>query len=101
MLRGSGGGMTAQTNARSQELTLPVAFATPVVFVIDDDVSVRDSLQLLIRSAGWQPETFVSAEDFLDRPRIFTPSCLVLDVFLPGLSGLDLQQRIADRNDMP
>ncbi len=76
--------------------------ATPVVFVVDDDVSVRESLEALIRDAGWQAETFASAEEFLSRPRVPGPSCLVLDVGLPDLSGLDLQQRIvADRPDMP
>jgi FixJ family two-component response regulator len=74
---------------------------SPVVFVVDDDVSVRESLELLILSAGWQPETFASAEDFLDRSRIYGPSCLVLDVALPNLNGLDLQKRIVDRTDMP
>ena len=75
---------------------------TPVVFVVDDDVAVRESLELLIVSAGWQPEIYSSAEEFLARPRAPTPSCLVLDVNLPELSGLDLQARIAaDRNDMP
>ena len=75
---------------------------TPVVFVVDDDVAVRESLELLIVSAGWQPEIYSSAEEFLARPRAPTPSCLVLDVNLPELSGLDLQERIAaDRNDMP
>jgi len=71
------------------------------VFVVDDDVSVRESLELLILSAGWQPETFASAEDFLGRSRIDGPSCLVLDVTLPNLNGLDLQKRIVDRVDMP
>lgn len=76
--------------------------SAPVVFVVDDDVSVRDSLELLIRSAGWEPETFASAHEFLARPRAIAPSCLILDVNLPDLSGLDLQARIAaDRNDMP
>jgi RNA polymerase sigma factor (sigma-70 family) len=74
---------------------------TPVVFVVDDDVSVRESLELLILAAGWQPETFASAEDFLARPRIDGPSCLVLDVTLPNLNGLDLQKRILDRVDVP
>jgi FixJ family two-component response regulator len=74
---------------------------TPVVFVVDDDVSVRESLELLILAAGWQPETFASAEEFLERSRIRGPSCLVLDVTLPDLSGIDLQQRIVDRTDMP
>jgi FixJ family two-component response regulator len=80
----------------------PVSHATPIVFVVDDDVSVRESLELLIRCAGWQPETFASAQEFLARPRVLAPSCLVLDVSLPGLNGLDLQRRIAaDRIDMP
>jgi FixJ family two-component response regulator len=75
---------------------------TPIVFVVDDDVSVRESLELLIRHAGWQPETFESAQEFLVRPRAVVPSCLVLDIALPGLSGLQLQERIAaDRGDMP
>jgi FixJ family two-component response regulator len=73
----------------------------PIVFVVDDDVSVRESLQLLIESAGWEPETFGSAREFLSRPRELTPSCLVLDVSLPDLSGLDLQTLLADRTDMP
>jgi FixJ family two-component response regulator len=76
--------------------------ASPIVFVIDDDVSVRESLELLIACEGWQPETFASAQEFLDRPRALVPSCLVLDVSLPGLNGLDLQNRIAvERIDMP
>ena len=74
---------------------------TPVVFVVDDDISVRESLELLIRSAAWQPETFASAEEFLARSRSDVPSCLILDVSLPDLNGLDLQQRIVDRTDMP
>lgn len=75
---------------------------TPVVFVVDDDISVRESLELLIRSEGWQPETFASAQAFLDYPRIHNPNCLVLDVSLPGLTGLDLQRLVADdRTDMP
>jgi len=74
----------------------------PIVFVVDDDVSVRESLELLIDFAGWQPETFASAEEFLARPRSLTPSCLVLDVSLPDLNGLELQKLIAsDRFDMP
>ena len=74
---------------------------TPVIFVVDDDVSVRESLELLILSADWQPETFESAEEFLQHSRIDGPSCLVLDVALPNLNGLDLQKRIIDRADMP
>ena len=76
--------------------------ATPIVFVVDDDVSVRESLEELIRSEGWQAETFASAQEFLARQRISAPSCLVLDVTLPDLNGLDLQKRIAaDRIAMP
>ena len=80
----------------------PTSHATPIVFVVDDDVSVRESLELLIRYAGWQPETFASAQEFLARARALVPSCLVLDVNLPGLSGLDLQKHVAvDRVDLP
>jgi len=76
--------------------------STPIVFIVDDDISVRESLESLIRCEGWEPETFESAQEFLARPRVFTPSCLVLDVSLPGLSGLDLQKSIAlERRDMP
>jgi len=74
----------------------------PIVFIVDDDVSVRESLELLIRSAGSRPETFSSAEAFLARPRVDVPSCLVLDVSLPDLNGLELQSRIAtDRLSLP
>lgn len=80
----------------------PKSQPQPIVFVVDDDISVRESLELLIEFAGWQPETFASAEEFLARPRIATPSCLVLDVSLPALNGLELQKLIgADRVDMP
>ena len=76
--------------------------ATPIVFVVDDDVSVRESLEALIRLEGWRAEAFQSADEFLARPRTATPSCLVLDLTLPGLNGLELQQRIAgDRSEMP
>lgn len=76
--------------------------STPIVFVVDDDISVRESLELLIRSVGWQPETFESAQEFLSRPRSHVPSCLVLDISLPGINGLELQKRVAaDRSDMP
>ena len=86
--------------------TLPVSpgslNAKPVVFVVDDDISVRESLELLIRCEGWQPETFASAQEFLDRPRVLAPSCLVLDYSLPGFNGLELQKRVAsERTDMP
>ena len=79
-----------------------MSHAVPIVFVVDDDVSVRESLELLIRCEGWQPETFASAQEFLARPRVLAPSCMILDVSLPDLSGLDLQKRIAvDRIEMP
>jgi FixJ family two-component response regulator len=78
-----------------------VAQPTPIVFVVDDDVSVRESLETLIQLEGWEAETFASAEAFLSRPRAFVPSCLVLDVSLPDLDGLALQKRLADRSDMP
>jgi len=73
----------------------------PIVFVVDDDISVRESLEMLIQFAGWQPETFASAEEFLAHPRVLTPNCLVLDVSLPDLNGLDLQKLVADRLEMP
>jgi FixJ family two-component response regulator len=76
--------------------------AIPIVFVVDDDLSVRKALELLIDSAGWQAKTFASAEEFLSCPRVFAPSCLVLDVTLPDINGLELQKRVAvERIDMP
>ncbi len=76
--------------------------ATSIVFVVDDDISVRESLELLIGSEGWRSETFASAHEFLARPRPVIPSCLVLDISLPGLNGLELQKRIAvERAEMP
>jgi FixJ family two-component response regulator len=81
------------------------AFTKPdvmgIVFVVDDDVSVRESLELLIKSEGWQPELFVSAQEFLSRPRPKVPCCLILDVNLPELNGLEAQKQLTDRNDMP
>lgn len=81
----------------------PSSQATPTVFVVDDDLSVRESLKSLIASVGLRPETFASAEEFLSRPRTeAAPSCLLLDVVLPHLDGLELQKRIAeDRVDVP
>lgn len=74
----------------------------PMVFVVDDDMSVRESLELMVRHAGWQPVLLDSAQAFLDQPRPNTPSCLLLDVNLPDLSGLELQARIAgERPAMP
>ena len=90
---------------RAQGLLIEVVImsqATPIVFVVDDDISVRESLELLIRCAGWQPELFASAQEFLVCPRVPVPSCLVLDVSLPGLNGLDLQKRVAaEGTNMP
>jgi len=76
--------------------------ASDIVFVIDDDVSVREALELLIQNEGWQVETFPSAQEFLDRPRIQAASCLILDISLPGLNGLELQERVSpQRTEMP
>jgi FixJ family two-component response regulator len=84
------------------EGVIPMLHDNAIVFVIDDDISIRESLELLIREAGWRPEIFESAAEFLSRPRVLVPSCLVLDVRLPGLNGLELQKRVAvDRPDMP
>jgi FixJ family two-component response regulator len=76
--------------------------SAPIVYVVDDDISVREALEALIRESGWQPWVFASAQEFLSHPRTATPSCLVLDVSLPDLNGLELQQQLAaTRNDMP
>jgi FixJ family two-component response regulator len=90
------------SSAPGQSKSSPKSHAIPIVFVVDDDISVRESLELLIRSEGWEPETFGSAQEFLARPRALVPSCIVLDVSLPGLNGLELQKRVAvERTDMP
>src|SRR5215470_5674550 len=93
--------MSSPGEAGSESTGPVISRDASVVFVVDDDVSVRESLELLILSAGWRPETFASAEDFLARSRVDDPSCLILDVTLPNLNGLDLQKRIVDRADMP
>ena len=97
------GSAMSSASARSRDASFsPPSGAPPVVFVVDDDVSVRESLELLIQCAGWRVETFASAEAFLARPRFLAPSCLVLDVTLPDLNGLEVQRRItANRGDMP
>ncbi|HTT24589.1 MAG TPA: response regulator [Candidatus Sulfotelmatobacter sp.] len=89
--------------ALNRELgSAPMPSASDIVFVVDDDVSVRESLELLIENEGWHVETFPSAQEFLDRPRILVPSCLILDISLPGLNGLELQQRISpEQSEMP
>ena len=79
---------------------LAMSRPTPIVFVVDDDVSVRESLELLIRNQGWRPELFESAQSFLAYERSTLPSCLVLDVNLPDLNGLDLQRQIAGTSSL-
>jgi FixJ family two-component response regulator len=93
----------SSTQALCHEVGAPLKLdVRPIVFVVDDDISVRESLEWLIRCEGWQPETFSSAQEFLTRPRVIVPNCLVLDVSLPGLNGLELQKRVAvERTDMP
>jgi FixJ family two-component response regulator len=94
--------MTLSAVSGDESRTAAASRAAPVVFVVDDDVSVRESLELLIACAGWRAETFASAQEFLARPPADCASCLLLDVSLPGLSGLDLQRSLAsDRTDMP
>jgi FixJ family two-component response regulator len=94
--------MDAATNFGPSLISCSMARITPFVFVVDDDISVRESLELLIANAGWRPELFASAQEFLAHPRPPSPSCLVLDVGLPDLNGLELQKRIAgERADMP
>jgi FixJ family two-component response regulator len=79
-----------------------MANSAPVVFIVDDDISVRESLEALLRHEGWQTEVFESAQDFLARPKPLAPSCLILDVNLPDLNGLDLQPRMkVERGEMP
>jgi FixJ family two-component response regulator len=72
-----------------------------IVFVVDDDMSVREALGLLLEDAGWEHRMFRTAQEFLESTRATVPSCLVLDVTLPGLNGLELQKRLADRAEMP
>jgi FixJ family two-component response regulator len=79
-----------------------MADVTPIVFVVDDDVAVRESLQLLIRCEGWQPRAFASAQEFFARPPALVPNCLIIDVFLAGFDGLDVQKRVSiERPEMP
>ncbi len=95
--------MMSLTEAPGHELgAFSMPSATSIVFVVDDDISVRESLELLIRSEGWQPQTFSSAQHFLSHPRASVPSCLVLDISMPGLNGLELQKRVAaEQPDVP
>jgi FixJ family two-component response regulator len=92
----------AMATAGNDVKTSPMLASLPVVYVVDDDLSVRESLELLIRNEGWQPHLFESAQAFLSWQKSSVPSCLVLDLNLPGLNGLDLQKRVAsDQNGMP
>jgi FixJ family two-component response regulator len=94
-------GTATMTKFSGPQARSPGLQVTPVVYVVDDDVSVRESLEPLIRCAGWQPITFGSARDFLDHPQASAPSCLILDIGLPDISGLDLQQQLAERYHPP
>jgi len=94
--------MEAARIPRFEAGTLPMSSAIPIVFIVDDDISVRESMELLIRDEHWKPEAFASAQEFLDHPRKGVPSCLVLDLSLPGLNGLELQKKLAvEHIDMP
>jgi len=90
-----------QSIALPLEATAQRAAPAPTVFIVDEDEFVRASLDVLMRTAGWQVECFASAEEFLVRPRSLQPGCLVLDVSLPQLDGLALQKIVADRREMP
>jgi FixJ family two-component response regulator len=92
---------TVSPSAARRSSVVTMADLSPIVFVVDDDISVRESLELLVHTAGWRAETFVSAADFLRHPPAPVPSCLVLDVRMPGLDGLELQQQLAERTEMP
>jgi FixJ family two-component response regulator len=97
MVRRSGHGLGAK---RQDGLTV-MPDAEPIVFIVDDDVSVRESLELLVQAEGWAPRTYASAQAFLAHPGAGAPSCVILDVSLPDLNGLELQEQLADRPDMP
>jgi FixJ family two-component response regulator len=73
---------------------------TPTIFIVDGDRQVRDALCRPLISAGYRPRTAVSAEEFLARPRVIAPSCLIVEVNLPGLGGLELQQRLLERTEL-
>jgi FixJ family two-component response regulator len=94
--------MNSARTASNAVGTIPISNAIPTVLIVDDDISVRESLELLVRNENWKPETFASAREFLNHPRTLVPSCLVLDVSLPGLNGLELQKQLAvEHIDMP
>jgi|SRR6185437_13488508 FixJ family two-component response regulator len=93
--------MTMASSTDSSAKRSSASQVTPIVFVVDDDISVREALEGLISYVGWKVETFSSAEAFLARPRVLAPNCLILDLSLPDLNGLALQERLVDRIDMP
>jgi FixJ family two-component response regulator len=94
--------MNVARTMSSEVRALPVPSVIPIVFIVDDDVSMRESLELLVRDENWKPETFASAQEFLDHPKKSVPSCLVLDLSLPGLNGLELQKQLAvEHIDIP
>jgi len=94
--------MNSASASRLAAEALPVSGAVPIVFIVDDDVSVRESLELLVRNENWKPQTFASAKEFLTHPRALVPSCLVLDLSMPGINGLELQKHLALAHvDMP
>ena len=80
---------------------LPDSLNMPIVNVVDGDASVRKELEFLFRSVGWQTRAAASAEEFLARPRVMAPTCLLVEQHLPGLSGLELQSLVLDRAEMP
>lgn len=87
--------MNSQHRPGYPAAALPISIAIPTVFIVDDDVSVRESLELLVRNENWKPQPFASAQEFLHHPRTPVPSCLILDLSLPGLNGLELQKQLA------
>jgi FixJ family two-component response regulator len=94
--------LNAVTSIRQSSIPqLRTPASRPTVFVVDDDLSIRESLQWLIAEAGWRAEVFASAGEFLDRSHQAGPGCLVLDLSLPDVNGLELQRRIADRAGLP
>ena len=97
--------MSGQTTSRrpvaSTDDGRRVDDVAPIVFIVDGDIAVRQSLELLINTAGWETEPFASAEEFMSHPRGTVPCCVILDLTLPGLSGLELQQQLASRPDLP
>jgi FixJ family two-component response regulator len=94
--------MNAASVLRREIGKSPMSSTVPIVFIVDDDVSIRQSMELLVRDENWKPETFASAQEFLDHPRKHVPSCLLLDLSLPGLNGLELQKQLTAKHiDMP